>query len=348
MQNTMNLEPLERLTQDIARSTSILGQKQARYLVDTYYAMQEGRIMSASRVRELAKSDEPNAIMDYTRAQMDLLESQVARALKWYVEAQPLGVYLTQITGIGPVIAAGLLSSIDYASTNSSARVWKYAGLTPDSIWEKGQKRPWNPFLKTLAFKIGESFVKTQSNKNDFYGRFYAHRKAIEWKRNVSGALADQAAAKLARFNIGKSTMAHQWYSGRVNPEWVHAVFSNGETFPASLPSNALNVAGVSTPMLPPAHIHARARRWTAKMFLSHSVEVAHWLEHGQLVAEHYAFAHLGHKDYVYPPHLDIIEEYRPGIIAALANRYGPLMPHNQRPTVVYFGEQDVLQPTAQ
>lgn len=343
----IDLEPLQRLTRDIAKSTAIVGQQQARYLVDTYYAMQEGRIASASRVRDLTKAEEPAAVMDYTRAQMELLEGQVARALRWYVEAQPLGIWMTTITGIGPVIAAGLLSSIDYENTNSAARIWKFAGLTPDSVWNRGERRPWNAFLKTIAYKIGESFVKMQSNENDFYGRFYAYRKALEWKRNIRGELADQAAAKLEKYNLGKGTNAYQWYSGRVNPEWVAAVFKSGESFPANIPANALNLPGVVTPMLPPAHIHARARRWTAKMFLSHTVEVGYWLYHGQLAPELYAFAHLGHKDYVYPPHLEEVEALRPGITVALKERYGALMPHNQRPTVVYFGEEDVLQVTA-
>jgi hypothetical protein len=338
----IDLEPLQRLTRDIAKSTAIVGQQQARYLVDTYYAMQEGRIASASRVRDLTKDGEPAAVMDYTRAQMELLEGQVARALKWYVEAQPLGVWMTSVIGIGPVIAAGLLSSIDYSTTNSAARIWKFAGLTPDSVWEKGERRPWNAFLKTIAYKIGESFVKMQSNESDFYGRFYAYRKALEWKRNIRGELADQAAAKLDKYNLGKGTNAYQWYTGRISPEWVAAVFKSGESFPANVPANALNLATVSTPMLPPAHIHARARRWTAKLFLAHTVEVGHWLHHGRLAPPEYAFAHLGHKDYVYPPCLEVVEQLRPGLTAALYERHGPVMPHNQRPAVVYFGEQDV------
>lgn len=344
----ISLEPLQRLSKDIAKSTQIVGRQQARFLVDTYYAMQEGRIASTSRVRDLTKSEEPAAVMDYTRAQMELLEGQVARALRWYVEAQPLGIWMTAVTGIGPVIAAGLLSTIDYENTNSASRVWKFAGLTPDSVWEKGQKRPWNPFLKTLAYKIGESFVKVQNNEKDMYGRFYAYRKAYEWRRNIRGDLADQGAAKLAKYAIGKSTNAYQWYSGRVNPEWVAAVFSNGESFPATLPSNSLNMAGVVTPMLPPAHIHARARRWATKLFLAHTVEVGFWLHHGVLAPPEYAFAHLGHKDYVYPSCLEVVEELRPGFTKAIHDRHGPIIPHNQRPNIVYFGEEDVPKVSAQ
>ncbi len=34
---------------------------------------------------------------------------------------------------------------------------------------------------------------------------------------------------------------------------------------------------GDGKPMLPPAHIHARAMRWTGKIFLSHLQNVMYW-----------------------------------------------------------------------
>ena len=33
--------------------------------------------------------------------------------------------------------------------------------------------------------------------------------------------------------------------------------------------------------MIPPAHVHARARRWTVKLFLSHFFEVMYKVENG-------------------------------------------------------------------
>jgi hypothetical protein len=85
--------------------------------------------------------------------------------------------------------------------------------------------------------------VKVSTNKDDFYGHLYVERKVYEQQRNDSGVLAEQAAAKLAKFRIGKSTDAYKAYA-----------------------------AG----KLPPAHIHARAKRFAVKLFLSHYQAVAY------------------------------------------------------------------------
>jgi DNA modification methylase len=72
----------------------------------------------------------------------------------------------------------------------------------------------------------------------------------------------DQAATKLEKFKIGKTTDAYKAYSiGK----------------------------------LPPAHIHARAKRYAVKLFLSHLHETMHEIEHGTTPPLPYALAHLGH-----------------------------------------------------
>ena len=73
-------------------------------------------------------------------------------------------------------------------------------------------KIPYNKDLKTLMFKIGDSFVKVQ-NRDSLYGRLYAERKALETKLNGEGHYAEQAARKLATTKIGKDTEGYKWYS---------------------------------------------------------------------------------------------------------------------------------------
>jgi hypothetical protein len=99
-------------------------------------------------------------------------------------------------------------------------------------------RRPWNTPLKTLcAYKMGESFVKVQNNKNDFYGKIFRERKDIETAKNERGEFKEQAAFALAKFKFRKTTDAYGHYSaGRLSP----------------------------------AHIHARARRYAVKIFLAH------------------------------------------------------------------------------
>ena len=140
--------------------------------------------------------------------------------------------------------------------------MWRFAGLDPTLTWEKGQKRPFNAALKVLAFKIGESFVKVQNNDKDVYGKLFVQRKAFEAARNERGELADQAVAKLAKFKIGKDTDAYKAYS---------------------------------VGKLPPAHIHARARRWTVKLLLAHTWEEMYRRHYGKAPPLPYPVSHLGH-----------------------------------------------------
>jgi len=56
-------------------------------------------------------------------------------------------------------------------------------------------------------------------------------------------------------------------------------------------------------PMLPPAHIHARARRYAVKLFLSHYHHVAYEVATGQKPPKPYVLDRIpGHTHYVAPP----------------------------------------------
>lgn len=338
----VTLETVERMAKDIARSSQTLGPKQARFLVDSYYSMQEWRIATQAKTRMLLKNEEPSMVMEYTRDQMETLEKQVARALHYYVESEPFGVWMTSIMGIGPVIAAGLLSSVDWPGTNVAPKLWSYAGLNPSSKWEKGKKRPWNAFLKTLCYKVGESFVKVQNKPEDFYGKWYAYRKGYEWRRNLSGELADQAERKMREMPVDSTTNAYLWYTGRISPDWAKHQIAAQKPFPLNLPKEAmLDTPGI--PLLPPAHIHSRARRYAVKMFLSHCVEVSNWLNHGQLGPMIYIIAKENHADYIYPHNNEIVDDIAPGFTAALRERYGPKYQHVQQPakSLMYLAEEE-------
>jgi len=160
-------------------------------------------------------------------------------------------------------------------------------------------KKPFNGALKTLFWKIGESFVKVANKENGFYGHLYAKRKVEEWNRNFSGAYAEIAKEKLATVKIGKDTDAYAWYSGQVDPAAARAKYKLGE--PMVL-SDIVSAFGV--PMLPPAHIHSRAKRYAVKMFISHLQECWWRQEMKSEPPAPYVFAHAGeaHAHYIPPP----------------------------------------------
>jgi len=271
----MELEPIAKLTRDLKQAATTLSRAEARYLVDSYYLLQEDRKRSENQVRALDESGEPHEVIVWLATNSWLLERNVRSALGAYASADPVGRWSQSIVGIGPVISAGLLAHIDLAPNGNRLKtvghIWRFAGLDPSVTWEKGQKRPWNASLKTLCWKIGESFVKVCNHKDDFYGHLYAARKDDEIRRNDWGEFEAQAKAKLDRFNIRKETDAWKYYSlGK----------------------------------LPPAHIHARAKRWAVKLFLSHWFEVSYRERWGEAPPKPYALTEAcGHAHAISAPH---------------------------------------------
>ena len=257
------------LTNEIRRQAANLGTTEVRYLVDTYYQMQERRKASHNQERSLLEANEPIALVDLFTALDGFSELRVKQMLQSYAEGKPASAWAMSIRGIGPVIAAGLSAHIDITQAPTAGHIWRFAGLDPTVSWEKGKKRPHNAQLKVLSWKIGESFVKVSNHDEDIYGHVYAERKELEIHRNELGLFADQAKAKLERFKIGKDTDAYKAYS---------------------------------TGKLPPAHIHSRAKRYAVKLFLAHYHHVAYEVEYGTPPPKPYVIQHLQHAHYIAPP----------------------------------------------
>lgn len=232
------LEPLRRLSRDMAMTSTTLSLDEARYLVDAYYTIQGNRISSNNQVRALEETEEPHSVIAWLAAQDETLESQIKRVLDKWTDAQEVGRWLRSIVGIGPVIAAGIIAHIDIEKATTVSKIWRFAGLDPTCKWEKKQKRPYNAKLKTLlAFKIGESFVKVQGHENDIFGKIYAAHKRWLQERNDAGEFTEEAARILVAKRFNPSTDAYKAYS---------------------------------VGKLPPAHVHARARRYAVKLFVAY------------------------------------------------------------------------------
>lgn len=325
----LTLDPISRLSRDIKSALVSLSEQEARYLVDAYYTIQSYRIQAANQVRALNKSDEPHEVLTWLEDNNQSLENQIKRALDAWTETRPLGRWAKSVTGIGPVIAAGLLAHIDIKQAPTYGHIWRFAGLDPTTVWEKSTKRPWNASLKVICWKAGESFVKVSSNAKDVYGQVYASRKLQEVRGNEELRYSDQAVNILATKKIGKDTDAFKWYSGAIDPRvaawWravgfepsktptikqIEAALSQKELQKNDKEMTALCARGnqqllsvlKGAPMLPPGHLHARAKRYAVKLFLSHYHDVAYRLHYGTAPPKPYPIAHLNHAHYLPPP----------------------------------------------
>jgi hypothetical protein len=252
---------------DIAKG---LTADQARWLVDYYYSVQDYRIQAHGQVRAVRQQADDGAIDLFVplAVRMEEIEKDIRAALDTYSDQHVPGLWAKSITGVGPVIAAGLLAHIDIERAPTVGHIWSFAGLNPQAKWEKGQKRPWNASLKVLCWKIGDSFVKNKGRESDIYGKVYAERKALEVERNDGGQFAEQAQQALDSRNIRDAGLKATYASGR----------------------------------LPDGRIDLRARRYAVKLFLAHYHHVAFEDRFGTPPPKPYVIEHGGHTHFIAPP----------------------------------------------
>lgn len=267
---------LTKLTADIKSASRLLTNREARYLVDLYYQLQDARLRCQGQLRAIDKCGDDvkgaDSLLNHFFSQFESLERQMVNALGAFALSKPVGKWAQSICGIGPVLSAGLIANIDIHRAPHVSHVWSFAGLA-NKPWGKGEKRPFNADFKALcAYKIGESFVKVQNNDNDFYGHLFRQKKDQMVAANESGAFADAAAKSLSEKRYGVDTDAFKAYS---------------------------------TGKLPPAHIHARARRWTVKLFLSHFHQVYFEDTFQRPAPKPWIIDFGGHADYMPPPNYE-------------------------------------------
>lgn len=331
---TETFDPLTKLSRDLKDATRTMTSKEARWLVDLYYTIQDDRKRSSNQINAVMGAisedgeavPEPHEVIHWVFDNMSMLEANIKRALEAYTDGQLVGRWLKSIMGIGPVLSAGLLAHTDIEHCPTAGHLWRYAGLDPTVEWlgtERAKamvtevadghkaltaddlveisrrtnrkletivklapdkvtgkvtrtsltaglaRRPWNARLRVLCWRVGESFVKVSGRDNDTYGKVYLSRKAYEVAKNEALDYAEQAAAKLARFNIGKDTEAYKWYS-------------KGK--------------------LPPAHIYSRAKRYAVKLFLSHYQHVLYEDHFGVPPPKPYILTRPEHTHFLAPP----------------------------------------------
>lgn len=266
------MEQILKLSRDLASASTSLSRDEARFLVDAYYIIQNDRMRSANQIRAFETSGEPHALLSWFADQNELLEGQIKKALDKFSISRPIGKWLRAQFGIGPVIAAGLIAHIDIAKAPTAGHIWRFAGLDPTMKWEKGKKRPWNGELKTLCWKIGQSFMKMSYSEDCYYGRLYRERKEKEIARNESGGNAETARLILNTRKVQSKEMIETLQAGKLSA----------------------------------AHIDARARRYVVKLFLSHLQLVWWFIEYGELPPKPYIIDR-GHAHIIKPQMLEVI-----------------------------------------
>lgn len=261
---------ITKMKRDVIRASRELSPGEVRYLVDMYYSLQDYRIQTAGQIRASNADGEPHEMIKWQFDQIEALEKAAQATLDIHTDREPtgMGLWLKDIYGIGPVLAAGLLAHVDIEQAPTVGHIWSFAGLNPETHWEKKTKRPWNARLKVLCWKIGQSFMKFSNREDCYYGQLYRQRKEQEIERNERGDNAEAAAHALITKKYRDDTKAK-------------AIYESGK--------------------LPPAHVDARARRWVVKLFLAHFHEEWYRRHYGTEPPAPYPIQFMGHAHKIQP-----------------------------------------------
>lgn len=131
----LELTAIPRLKKDIMEAARLLPKQEIRYLVDSYYQMQENRKVAANQERALDASEEPHEIISWLSNQNKTFEGQIKRVLDAWAHAQREGEWLYSITGVGPIVSAGLMAHVDITKAPHATHIWSFAGYSTRQNW---------------------------------------------------------------------------------------------------------------------------------------------------------------------------------------------------------------------
>lgn len=147
-----------------------------RNLVEIYYDVQDVRIRSFNRLRQVGevKGVNPNLLKE--------LEKQIKDYITHEIKTLPIYKnFLKPVKGIGPILSGGILAWLDPYKADHASSFWKYCGLhvvDGKAIKrQKGKKLGFNVKMRVLAWKIAKSFVR---QRTPFYREIYDEAKLKE------------------------------------------------------------------------------------------------------------------------------------------------------------------------
>jgi len=287
-----------RLSTDLKAAAIEMTANEARFLVDAYYIHQANRIRLKNQSRSLGKV-EPHKLIDFLGANSERIEKILASVLKVYAKNTEVGKWCMSITGIGPVITAGLLAHIDIAKAPTAGHIWSYAGLLPKIVW-LGKKQV-DPFLADLGItsktvtieqihQVAEEMNRRPQTIIDAM-RSYGDKEKFtlaNLKRAIKRRPFNQNLKDLC-WKIGESFKRNSFrpncvyghiyvgrkrYEEKNNQEKKYQKQAEESLATKNYSKSTEAYKWYSQGMLPPARLDLRAMRYATKLFLAH----LHWV----------------------------------------------------------------------
>ena len=152
-----------------------------RALVDFRAQIQKQRIAISNRLDALAReADEAqpttSALWERWFDELKDMESGIDDDIKANTDDYPIIALMTEVKGVGKVLAAQAVAHIDITRASHVSSLWRYAGFGVNADGErdrlqKGVKAPYNKGLKTICWKIATSFMRSNSPYREIYDK---------------------------------------------------------------------------------------------------------------------------------------------------------------------------------
>jgi len=224
---------------------------------------------------------------DVSSVPLNRMEEDIKRHIQSLINEWPVWFnWLKDVSGVGPIIAGGLLAYVDINICSKVSQLWHYAGqhVVDGEIprLKKGVKRSWNRRLQTIMWNFSESIVKSGKG----YRALYDERKEHEVRNRFLTVELDNSRSEddLAGFVAGHHL------NENVGEKKQGYYISNKA---AAL--SILRAKNGSSKLLlerKQAHINNRAKRHVRKVFLAHVYKF--WREAEGLPVRAVYAMHLG------------------------------------------------------
>ncbi len=209
-------------------------QSDLRGLTDTFYDIQKLRIAIGNRISSMQEPSLSSIAYDLIE-----LESGIEKELRAYLEPELIyHHYLSQIRGIGPILAANIIALIhDPRRFETVSALWHYCGYHVEDghapSLQKGKRITWNPKMRNLGYKIGKSFVICGAGYRKYYEQY--KERYLASRPDLSRAHVDA----MARRKTVKLFLAHLWH-----------VWRTLEHLPTTSPNSRVKSVDVINPLV--------------------------------------------------------------------------------------------------
>jgi hypothetical protein len=303
-----------------------ISRAEIRTLVSLFYQVQEIRIATREQLRSIeqnrsnkdSKNKDANvAILDYIVTNFVVLEKNINKILEMVVETRPEGRWLTQIKGIGAVLAAGLIGYLDITDKQYSSQFISYAGLNDNNrpwLGREKSKKIVNDIVgdaKTITDEMVEQIaIKSGWSYGYLAGKAYDEKKKKWNKESIIKAcslIPYNKDLKKHMYKIGKQFLwlkndPESLYGRLLSERIVYEMEKNENGDYADQAAKVLETKNISNAehkkcyqsgKLPKSHITMRAFRYVEKIFISHLFEEMYRVANDEIPPRYYALEHL-------------------------------------------------------